>query len=355
MLPNSIKFLFEAGHIAVSADNSQPWRFSFQDNTITISYDIVRVPYMFFSFDHPACLLSFGSVVENMDQAAKSIGVQIEWVLHPTHTNNYTYAEGRILNASELTKVNHEHELFRRHTNRFPFKKKLLPDDILATLENEEEGSTRILAIREKSSIKKVAKLVKDSSKIRFQTEEVHDWLMTHMHFNPFDVDKGSGLDIKTVNLPPGGGLFMKFIRPWKNMKFLNRLGAYNLMAHQEQVPVANAPALIAIIGEEGFENGLQAGALMERIWVKLNTLGIAVQPYFVITDQLERRKSGKIPPHLKELADAISKDSKNTFTLKGSEKLLMLLRVGYPKHDPVRSKRIPLGMVYRENSTENQ
>ena len=347
MLPNSIKFLFDAGHIAVSADNSQPWKFAWSDETIIISYDIVRVPYMFFEFDHPACLLSFGSVVENMDQAAKSIGMQIEWALHPTHTNNYTYAEGKIINTADLTKVNYDHELFKRHTNRFPFKKKMLPNSVLATLENEEEGSTRIIAIDEKPTIKKIAKLVKDSSKIRFQTEEVHDWLMTHMHFDPFNVDKGSGLDIKTVNLPPGGGLFMQFIKPWKNMKFLNKLGAYNLMAHQEQVPIASAPALIAIVGGEGFEKGLQAGALMERLWIKFNILGIAVQPYFVITDQLERSKAGKIPPHLRGLANSISKESKDVFDLKGDEKLLMLLRVGYPKHDPVRSKRIPLSLVY--------
>ncbi len=353
MLPNTIKFLFEAGHIAVSADNSQPWKFKWNDNKIIISYDIVRVPYMFFAFDHPACLLSFGSVIENMDQAAKSIGIQIEWTLHPTHTNNYTYAEGKILNNVDLTKVNYDHELFTRHTNRFPFKKKPLPTSVLTALENEEEGSTRIIAINEKTTIKKVAKLVKDSSKIRFQTEEVHDWLMTHMHFDPFNVDKGSGLDIKTVNLPPGGSLFMKFIKPWKNMKFLNKLGAYNLMAQQEQVPVASAPALIAIVGGEGFENGLQAGALMERLWIKLNTLGVAVQPYFVITDQLERSKAGKIPPHLTGLANSISKESKNVFDLNHGEKLLMLLRVGYPKNNPVRSKRIPLNVVYRDGSTK--
>ena len=330
MLPKVINYLFEAGHSAISVDNSKPWKFSFQDETITISYDIMRVPYLLFSYDSTSCLLAFGSVIENIKQAAISVGLQIDWTLHPTHTNNYTYAEGRVLNIAEKTNINYEHALFRRHSNKSSYKRKLLPTSILNGLQNQKIENARIKVLDSKIAIKEVAKLIKDSSKIRFQTEEVHSWSMTHLHFNPFEENS---MDIK-VSLPTKEKTFLEFVKPWRNLNLLNRLGAYNFMAYQEQIPIARAPALIAIIGHSGFNNGIYAGALLQNIWTKLNTFGIAVQSYNVITDQIEKNKIGKTPPHLKKLANSLSKETRRIFDLNNDEKLLMLLRIGYPKHD---------------------
>ena len=353
-LPTSIKFLFESGHRAVSADNSQPWLFTWNGEKILISYNIERAPKSYFLPDGIASLLSFGSVIENMTQAANSIDLKIEWIIQPINTDKYTFAEGIIIHNGVLEKANYGHDLFKRHTNRFPFKNKLLPSDALEFLKNEKEGKAYSIVIDKKYKINEVAKLVRDSSKIRFLTKEIHDWFHKHLHFKASEVDKGSGIDVKTMNLPFGGVTFMKLTKPWKCLNLLSKFGIGNFLANQEQIPIKNAPTLIAIIGEKGFKEGISAGILMQRIWIKLNTIGIAVQPFFVITDVLDRHNENKVPPCFKDLANSISKENKRMFNLKESEKLVMLLRVGYPKIDPIKAKRIPLNLVYKDVSSKN-
>ena len=75
----------------------------------------------------------------------------------------------------------------------------------------------------------------------------------------------------------------------------------------------------------------------MERVWIKLNEVGLSVQPYFVITDQIYRLKHQIVAPEfidtLEDLENKLQSKIQNGF-------LYMLLRVGYCEKHPVKSLR---------------
>lgn len=66
-----------------------------------------------------------------------------------------------------------------------------------------------------------------------------------------------------------------------------------------DSAPIGKAPALVAITSPAGAEQVVSAGRLLTRIWTRLKAEGVAVHPYYVIPDQLQRLKQKRVPEHL--------------------------------------------------------
>jgi hypothetical protein len=191
-----------------------------------------------------------------------------------------------------------------------------------------------------------MAALARQASEVRFQTQEVHEWLARSLRFTKQEAARADGLDLATIPLPPGGALFMRYIMEWKWMSVLNRLGAYKLMAVLDVKPLEKAPIIIAFIGGSAPEDIVNVGQLLTRVWIDLNSKGIAVHPYYVVSDQLQRRLVGKVPAQLVSQIDKVAAQSSGLLNLQEHECLHMLLRIGYPTRDPIRSKRLPLEII---------
>jgi hypothetical protein len=343
------QFLSQAAHQAPSADNSQPWQLSWHNQRITVSYDTLRVSQKTFPADNLATLLTMGAVLENISQAASA--AELSFTSHmPLFVNpiQSVYFQLVFEPITEETTVSLETlPLFKRHTNRFPYQSKVLPETLLTVLKNLTVASARVQVVEQRPVIKAVGKLVRLASEMRFQTQEVHEWLAKSLRFKVKNTDAyGEGLDVTSIDLPIGGRLFLRWISSWRRMKWLNKLGAYKAMALLDAQPVNKAPALVAIIGSGQFSDRLAAGQLMNKVWITLNEQGIAVQPYYVLTDQLKRRQANQIPISLVSQADELYVQTKQLFKLGDGEEIVMLFRIGYPTRTPVKSKRLPLDKV---------
>jgi len=351
----TVKFLVTAALQAPLADNSQPWHFTWDGTYLDLSYDTDRVSGLTFRADDPATLLSVGGVIENLTQVAGYLGLCIQHEeMSETDLRVGTYFRLRLepKELAELPRDCDDLPLFHRHTNRLPFKHSPLPDDITAWMTNGQELDARASLITNQEEIRGIAGLVRSASEIRFQTREVHDWLAKSLRFSPREVKCGDGLDVETLDLPPGGGLFLKFISDWRRMAFLNRFGIFRMLSMIDSAPVGKAPALVAISSPTGAVQVVAAGQLLTRIWTRLNAEGIAVHPYYVIPDQLQRLRQSRIPDYLVNQARNLEYQGDRTFGLKeNSMELRMLLRIGYPKKKPVRSRRLPLDTVFTDIS----
>jgi len=337
----STKYLMEAARWAPSADNSQPWRLQWNGGTLTIGYDSRRARGMTFAADDPATLVSIGALLENLDQAAAAVGI----ALQRTELAPDAYFS---LKPSQLPPPREgplNHPLFARHTNRLPFRTDALPDALSDEIRGHSQGDARVTVLDGAKTIAGVAGLVRSASKIRFRTREITEWLARSLRFTPRDVESADGLDVATLNLPPGGRALLRTVSNWRRMEKLNRWGAYELLATIEAKSVANASAILAVTGAAGRAGAIDAGRLLERVWIVLNQRGLAVHPYYVVSDQLFRRDRGAMPAGLEREGDALAREATTVFHLSGRQ-LYMLLRVGYPKRTPVRSRRLPLDTI---------
>ncbi|HKX83120.1 MAG TPA: hypothetical protein VJL58_02780 [Pyrinomonadaceae bacterium] len=164
------------------------------------------------------------------------------------------------------------------------------------------------------------------------------------MRFTVAEARRGDGLDVRTLALPPGGKAFLRIIKDWNRLAILNRFGCYKFLAHLEAKSLADAASVAVIIGPHDGSDILDAGTLLERAWIYLNSKGLAVQPYYVVTDQIQRLKADKVTGHL--LPRVLELNSAVRKFLNSDISVHMLIRIGYPRALPIRSMRLPLEKV---------
>jgi hypothetical protein len=350
VIPASIESFIRAAHKAPSADNSQPWRLIWDAKTLAIAYDAPRIRGTSFEPFDPGTLLAIGGCLENLLQFAEDRGASPECRFSADLAPGADHYVRVALDPATLEPVD-EHPLFLRHTNRFGYQGTAVAQSILDTVSLLSEGSARLRVIDARPDIARVAGLVCSASEIRFQTREVHEWLGRSLRFTAAEVARGDGLDVQTLDLPPGGGLLLKLIADWRRMALLNRVGTFRLLAAIDAKPVARAPALVAIIGQRDARAVIDAGRLMTRAWISLNAQGVAVHPYYVVADQLHRLASGTVPSQLSAQAEAIAEQARELFDLAKDETLHMVLRIGYPTREPVRSRRLSIAQVLSDRT----
>jgi len=324
---------------APSADNSQPWSFSVDRGTLICSYSHrTSVPDPFGPLGH-ANLISSGALLENLRVLVGPDTHQPEWIS--------TESSWQILleKIDEIPAPSTEtaHRLTGRHTNRHPFCQLSTSelDHISASL------TDRSVIVTNSDKIRRIAHAVMQCSTARFHCRELHNWLFSSLRWTPDEVDDGSGLDINTLHLPPGGRLFMRWISPWRRMNILNRFGVGHLMATADAMLLREAPGIVAIIGGNSPPEIVESGRIMQSLWMNLNDQGIAVHPYYVLTDQFTRRLAGSLDSRWHKTIDNAVATVNEILGVAPGERIHMLLRVGKPTCSPVRSKRLPVSAFF--------
>lgn len=330
--------LARAVQAAPSADNTQPWQLSVDDRELRIQY-APRAAGKTFSAEHHATKLAFAGAIENIFQAGEILGIHLDRVSNENPgLTRFWIADEPVLPRS----LADTDPLMQRHTNRFAFKRERVADPIIEQIARLQEGAAYTLIIAGRDQIAVFADAVNKASAVRFQSQEVHEILGRSLRFNPREVAHGDGLDLATMDLPPGGRFLLKWTRAWGTMQRLNRFGLYRVFAQAEAKPVRRATLLVGIAGG----NAEEAGRLMQRTWIRLNAQGIAVQPYYVISDQLNQLALGKLPPaHAAQMRGVASE--LQSFTR--NQQLHMLLRCGYATRVPPRARRLPLDALFAD------
>jgi hypothetical protein len=174
---------------------------------------------------------------------------------------------------------------------------------------------------------------------------------MKSVRWNKKQAAQGDGLDIESLDLPLGGRLFLRSVSSWAVMKQCNKIGCYKLMAFRESESIRSGPVVTCVIAPSGYQGTVDAGRLIQRLWTGLNAVGLAVQPFYVATDQEIRLRAGLVPAGCRAVvADAVSALAR-MLGLQATEQLQMILRIGWPTKAAKRSHRLPIGHIFRDTS----
>lgn len=339
---NGIRQLAAAALRAPSADNSQPWALRWKGDWLEVEFSQrAKTSDVFVAGSH-ATLLSVGAVMDHLRVAleANHLAADFQWPKQPELGKPYMTlrpGNGKFVEPAAL---------LARHTNRGPFHRTPIPDALTSGLAQRQCGSARVVLVTAREKKSALVRLARLSSEARFCNQRLHEWLIASLRFTPEAVAAGDGLDVQALCLPPGGKQFLRFTSDWRRLSMLNRLGAYKLLAFSEVALLAAAPALLCIVGGIGTRNVLDAGQLLSQVWIDLNAQGIAVHPYYVVSDQINRIHDGTLAEGFDTQIQSVETTLRQILTLGPSEQLHMMLRIGRPKLTPVRSQRLPLNAV---------
>ena len=155
------------------------------------------------------------------------------------------------------------------------------------------------------------------------------------------------GMPIDSLELGRLQGKAFRLFSSWGLVSFLNQLGFSRFASRHSLHPMRSAPAVCLLTMRGGARSDyVRGGRVLERVWLTLTSLGIAMQPMTGITFLILRLRiaegEGLSSAHRQRLA-LIQRQLYDLFPLGDQEALILLFRIGYADPPSGRSLRRPL------------
>jgi len=255
---------------APSGHNSQPWKFSIQENYIEIHPD--------FEFALPVVdpkyrelYISLGCAAENLCVASSAYGYYASWQIDKDSRES-PIIRIHLTTSNKKARKDILRDIQIRQTNRSVYKGTIVQNSILNKLrELPTEENVRIHFFKNgDSSFTCLADLIKKGNEIQMNDEEFKNELLSWIRLNKRQVEKtNTGLSHKVMQAPSMPGFIGKrivksFLTPAKqnksDLKKIESSSHFILLTTKNDSP----------------EEWIKAGLYLERLLIKLTSMGIA-------------------------------------------------------------------------------
>lgn len=329
-VPATVLAIIDALRWAPSADNRQPWRFSWNGGVLTAQR--LRLSQTMSSAAQLAEKVSWGGLHEYMLQAAYAWGLDTGFEADHDHV---------VLPISAGEAEPHDphlvHLLKTRSTRRGPFRRARPPQQLLASIPSLGLtcASARVVPTVDQSDLIRHVALL---SRLRFGLRPLHEDLASAL--TPEGSDEG--LPLSNLELPPGGNTFLRLLLPWPAMACAGFFGAHRLLAKLEVGLLNRAPALVVLGATPDEQGALECGRLLVRIGLAATAAGHVLHPYFLLGGMdhlLSQAISSGITAG--ERAQALRALDEIASALPSRHRPRFLIRIGIPCTQAKRSRRL--------------
>jgi molybdopterin/thiamine biosynthesis adenylyltransferase len=277
------QYLVSAAAAAPSGDNAQPWKFRSLPTGLAV-HMAPEADTSFFNVRQIATLISCGAAAENAALAAGSLGFGAEVKLADG------IGEDNLVATVHLSEDGREDPLadviWERCTNRRLFKRTPVSEGILERLEAETEAlGCRLHTIRGEK-LKSLAKLVFKADRIRTEHRGLHEHFNSMVRFTEEEaLERRDGLPLKNLYGGAAGEIFLKLTRDWERMRVANALGFGRIVAMHSAKGIVNSGAACLLTAPGmAWKDFVTGGRALQRCWLKLTDLGLAMQPMTAVT-----------------------------------------------------------------------
>jgi len=328
---------------APSGDNSQPWKFIWNNQFLQIKNDSTR-GRCFFNINEYASFLSCGALIENIRIAASSFSFSIEIKLKEGNEEiaDLKFYKSNIKVDPLVAAVS------IRQTNRFPFKTDAVPDDFLSQLTTEIPVSspTKCNFYQSPNDIKLISKLASVADSTFWASKEIHDDVFKWIRLNLKARDVHEGLSLDVLGLDPFSKVVFPFLIKQKILQTLALFRINKVLGWKSSLNLRKSGAICIInLDTLSKANIMQAGMDIQRLWCRANLLGLAVQPMTSWLYLLMNKHVNGAPlltPRFKKELD-ILEDLWQELSKNSKDIPVMCLRIGFPTRQAPFSERLDI------------
>lgn len=335
---------------AASGDNSQPWRFEVKENKIYI-YNLPEKDNPILNFEQSGSYIAHGGLIENINIISKSYG-------YSPLVRSFPDPSDPVLTAviEFETVCTQTDPLYRyvksRCTNRRPYKKTLLSEaqrkELLLIPEKMSlSGQVKIILLESAEQKITAAKAGSSMEQVILENHNLHSLMFNDVLWTEREnQEKISGLFIKTMEFAFPVKIIFWLAGLWPIIKLLNKIGLAKFIANQDAKLYSSGAAMGAIVMENSSKEAfINAGRLMQRLWLEVTRMGLNLQPITAILFAGRRVRAGETvdfsPKHIKIIKENFF-CLQRLFELKQNETLAMMFRIGEANPPSGRTVRFP-------------
>ncbi|MEK7086169.1 MAG: hypothetical protein AAB951_00095, partial [Patescibacteria group bacterium] len=318
---------------APSGDNSQPWRFSFDKNTVTL-LNLADADATLYNFRQRGSYFAHGAVIENISILASEQGYRIEVAMFPDVPD----ATARISFIPETPRAMPlARAIGQRATNRKPYQRVPLQAEhrhaLLDAIADRDGVALRF--VEGEDALASLARTVSVNERLLMENRTLHDFLFSMIRWSRDEERAAPGLYLKTMELPPPVQLLFRFVlRHWTAVRLLNFIGLSRFIPIQSAQSYRASSAFGAIVlANDTDSDFISAGRAFERVWLTATALGMSVQPVTAIPYLAQRVSAGEASVFSQTHQEMIRRANSalsEAFGLQGGEHIAMLFRIGY-------------------------
>ena len=192
--------------------------------------------------------------------------------------------------------------------------------------------------------LREFAQLIGLGNRIRFEYQPFHQELYDNLRFTAADAEATrDGLDVATLQLPPGLAEILVALRKWPRMKWANVLGFSHFVARQAAQEVYRSGAVgFLSVNAPAIQQLVQGGRALERMWLTATRLGLCLHPMASLPVFLAHAFAGglRLTSRHRQFAANMSERFYRLFPDVTGRTVQMSFRIGYGPTPPARSLR---------------
>jgi hypothetical protein len=330
---------------APSGDNTQPWRFAVDSETLRIALyvDETRDPSPM-NAGQGMSRVAVGAALENIFRAAKSKGWSV-CLERPTDAALAVVA----IKDFRPSDAELEPAIAARVTNRRRYDGRPVSDDLIVQLQQATPAvdGIRVLWIHDRPRLDNLASLMGRSDALMLSEPTMRRAFLENVRFDlPANAEPEEYLPLGSLELPFADRTAFRFLPHVPD--WVLRMGwARRKFAAAARRLVRSASGLCVIVtANDSPENDLLIGRTLQRAWLSLTANGLAAQPMMsvaIMENILRHGSPGLLQSVGREHAATVVAEFRQLVPESGSDRLVFVMRLGCAEPPTCRTGRLPL------------
>jgi nitroreductase len=273
--------ILTAAAAAPSGDNSQPWRFVVQGNSIEFHY-IPERDNPILNYEESGTLIALGAAIQNAELEALAQG----YAPHAMFRESGSCVAVMELKAGghmDADSASLQKAIPARHSNRKAYKKIPLSPKMRSAILSpfiSESAGIALSLIESREVMRVVSRALTVMEETALGNKNLHKLFFGDILWSRAENIAGKqGLFIKTLELPPPAQAMFRLLKHWSFAKLLAKLGFPKMVAQTNAKQNASASAFGVITAVQPRRaTYLEIGKMIERIWLFATAQGLSLQ-----------------------------------------------------------------------------